>query len=375
MSKSYLKGKTILIISSEKWNDLRLSKHHYAEELAARGNEVFFLNPPESIYRRPVITREINERLKVIDFNTHVKGERFIPLRLLNIVRRIQAQKIQKSFKKKIDIVWSFFPNQFHDLHVFNATQYIFHPVDRILQEKYRKTASHADIVFSVAQLLLNDFDKYNNNRYFVNHGLSRLYEKKLKPYQVHQQLKVGYVGNLLRPDIDHFNFIKIIQHHPNIQFHIWGSYEYKQLDWSHSGEKSVIDFIEALKSFHNVELKGLTHPEIVATETEDMDLFLCCYDPLREINRASNNHKLMEYFSSGKVVVSHHVETYVGKEELLVMCKNYDNQILPTLFEKVIANISYWNSEDKMKMRHEFAMNNTYANQIERIEELLVNI
>ena len=42
-----LRGKKILIISPQHWGKMFLAKHHYAIELAKRGNEVYFLNPPE----------------------------------------------------------------------------------------------------------------------------------------------------------------------------------------------------------------------------------------------------------------------------------------------------------------------------------------
>ena len=41
-----LHNKTILLISPQSWGTMFLSKHHYAIELARRGNTVYFLNPP-----------------------------------------------------------------------------------------------------------------------------------------------------------------------------------------------------------------------------------------------------------------------------------------------------------------------------------------
>ena len=43
---SALTNKTILIISPQGWGDMFISKHHYAIELAKKGNTVYFLNPP-----------------------------------------------------------------------------------------------------------------------------------------------------------------------------------------------------------------------------------------------------------------------------------------------------------------------------------------
>src|ERR1043165_2973102 len=38
--------KTIVILSTEPWGRMLLSKMHYAIELAELGNDVFFVNPP-----------------------------------------------------------------------------------------------------------------------------------------------------------------------------------------------------------------------------------------------------------------------------------------------------------------------------------------
>ena len=44
-----LKNKTILILSPQSWGTMYVAKHHYAIELASRGNTVYFLNPPDNI--------------------------------------------------------------------------------------------------------------------------------------------------------------------------------------------------------------------------------------------------------------------------------------------------------------------------------------
>jgi energy-coupling factor transporter ATP-binding protein EcfA2 len=46
---NFLKGKNILVISPEAWGKSKLSKHHYALTLAAIGNKVWFLQPPNAL--------------------------------------------------------------------------------------------------------------------------------------------------------------------------------------------------------------------------------------------------------------------------------------------------------------------------------------
>ena len=48
MSNGVLFNKAILILSPQAWGNMLLAKHHYAIELAKRGNDVYFLNPPDN---------------------------------------------------------------------------------------------------------------------------------------------------------------------------------------------------------------------------------------------------------------------------------------------------------------------------------------
>ncbi len=372
-----LKGKTILIISPDKWNNLRLSKHNYAEELAEMGNNVFYLLPPETRQsRKPIIQRKLSNNLQLVEFNTFVKGERFIPSTILNFIRKYQATELKKLLGGSIDIVWSFYGAQFFDLSVFGKSFKIFHPVDKIIDPAFFKTAKNANIVLSVAQNILDDLKPFNKNLHVINHGINHAYEDEAKqipvPYQRSSVVKIGYVGNLIRPDIDHAIFLKMIHENPSIEFHLWGSYENKHIQWNQESDQQVLKFVEALKSSPNVFLKGLVHPEDVRMQTREMDLFLCCYDAAKEMNQCSNNHKLMEYFSNGKIVVSHFVQTYAEKRYLLEMCSDHSNMPLPELLSKVVKELEFWNSQEKQLMRKTFALDNTYQKQIKRIENII---
>jgi len=79
-----------------------------------------------------------------------------------------------------------------------------------------------------------------------------------------------------------------------------------------------------------------------------------------------------MEYLSTGKVVISHHIETYRHRPGLLEMVDEYTNQNLPGLFVKVLNNLTFYNSPDFQRRRIEFALQNTYARQLERIQTII---
>ncbi len=49
-------------------------------------------------------------------------------------------------------------------------------------------------------------------------------------------------------------------------------------------------------------------------------------------------------------------------------------NENLPDLFKKVINNLEYYNSQELQCKQIEYALNNTYEKQIERIEQYISN-
>jgi len=45
------------------------------------------------------------------------------------------------------------------------------------------------------------------------------------------------------------------------------------------------------------------------------------------------------------------------------------NNKFLPELFKKTMGNLDWWNSDELQTKRRQFALDNTYTKQLERIE------
>lgn len=103
------------------------------------------------------------------------------------------------------------------------------------------------------------------------------------------------------------------------------------------------------------------------------MDLFLICYDVRKDQSRGTNYHKIMEYLSTGKVIVSNNVTTYAGLPELVQMVEDREhNRRLPALFHTVARGLTIANSPELQQKRRAFAEDNTYHKQLDRIERFL---
>lgn len=376
-----LENKKILIISPDRWRKLHVSKHHYAIELASRNNEVYFLNPMEP----GVPTREISKvdgfkNIFSIDFNFTKRGERFYPNFLLRVIEYIQIKAFLKFLKIKIDVVWCFSDFSIKSLDYINANIVIFHPVDMMMSGGIYQ-AKHSDIIFSVADNILCNYSSLGKPAYIVNHGLSNSYKtlaisnlrnNEIVNYKPGTTIKVGYVGNMLRMDIDHKIFLKIIEKLPEIEFNLWGPFEFKDVGLEYDVKDAVVQFVNKLKNMNNVKLHGLVDSYELGRFIQDMDAFFICYDAKKEINQCSNNHKIIEYFSTGKCVVSNYISSYDNQREMVIMPMDHNNGSLPDLMEMVTRNLEQYNSNDAMKSRIEFSLDNTYQKNVDRIDCLL---
>ncbi len=99
------------------------------------------------------------------------------------------------------------------------------------------------------------------------------------------------------------------------------------------------------------------------------MDAFLICYDINKDQSKDTNYHKIMEYLSTGKVIISNNVTTYKNMPSLLQMTEERDNnRKLPSLFKEVIGKLAVHNSEACRHARIAYARDNMYGMQLERI-------
>ncbi|HQW84014.1 MAG TPA: hypothetical protein PK987_06135 [Ferruginibacter sp.] len=374
--------KTIVILSTEPWGKMLLSKMHYAIELAKLEQKVYFVNPP------------VNENFStLIQKGNMVSGVQLLymkPLKhalflrhkvfpLYKLIMRRYANRIRMITGGKIDELWNFNPHSFPDVKAFEASKNILLLYDFYKGRHVEFAVKQADIVFSPSQLILDYYKRFNPASHFLQHGLGASFVKfskeslqSLTNSKQGELKKVGYTGNLLRQAI-HTNLLQqIISAHPGIEFHIWGPYTKvgnNVTDINENLHTDLKQFISFLQKTTHVFLHGVTEQEALAKAMQDMDVFLFVYSANADMNAASNSHKLLEYISTGKTVVSTYVSTYKGTA-LLEMCK--DENELPALFNQVKDNISQYNSIDKQQARISYALNNSYAAQIDKIEKLL---
>lgn len=374
-----LKEKNILLISSETWGDIYISKHNYAVSLARRGNTVYFLNPLRDKMKRGTIKVEssgVHPALWIVSYNT------FFPIilkfhlpKLFDYLMRFQIKKIVQRIGVKPDVVWDFNCSYlYNNLEQFGAPLCIFHPVDLIGKEVAQK---RCDLVLSVSKLILDEYKRPGVPKYVVNHGLAETFIKiaKQEPAETEtadRPVRIGYVGNLMMGALDREVMKKIIIANNTAEFHMIGPYTYSNnniADERHH-DKEYAEFLAFLKMQDNVKLYGPRIQRDIARLIDKFDMFLLCYRETPSY-RADNSHKVLEYLSAGKVVVSNHLSFYHDKD-LLEMAPFGKNHELPTLVQHVAENLHYYNSLENQQARKQWALDHTYERHIQRIEEYI---
>lgn len=374
-----LKEKNILLISSETWGDIYISKHNYAIALARRGNTVYFLNPVRERMRRGAIKIEpsgVHPSLQIVSYNT------FFPIilkfhfpKLFDYLMRFQIKKIVQHIGVKPDVVWDFNCSYlYNNLQQFGAPLCIFHPVDLIGKDVSQK---RCDLVLSVSDMILHEYKRQDVPKYVVNHGLAETFVKIAKKVPVESEtadrpVRIGYVGNLMMSALDREVMKKIITANETSEFHMIGPYSYTNnniADERHH-DKEYAEFLVFLKMQDNVKLYGPRKQRDIARLIDKFDMFLLCY---REIPsyRADNSHKVLEYLSTGKAVVSSHL-TYYEDKNLLEMTPLGKNHELPKLVQHIAENLHFYNDLENQLSRKKWALNHTYERHIQRIEQYI---
>ncbi|HVS95277.1 MAG TPA: hypothetical protein VHE54_02295 [Puia sp.] len=414
-----LVNKNILIISPQAWGNMFISKHHYAVELARRGNRVYFLNPPGEggPAARPqtnfaararnveVIRSETVPDLWFIRHNLRFPYKlKFHALPLFHSLMRFQARRILRAIGRPIDIVWSFDLGYLYPFHFFGQSLKIFHPVDEPLTAAAIRAATGADVLFAVTREIVGKYHRFDIPRHFINHGVSNEFLAMAQAGDAGNEadatsdtplpqtagggarsadvpggvgashaVRIGFSGNLLRPDIDRETFLKIIRDNPGVVFECWGSYKQGQSNIGGAADDATAAFAAALLEQPNIILHGPVPSDRLAKEIHRMDGFLICYDIHKDQSGGTNYHKIMEYLSTGKVIVSNNVTTYQDRPDLLRMVAERDNnRHLPSLFKEVITRLAEHNSPEARNRRIAFARENTYPKQLDRIAAIL---
>lgn len=363
-------GKQILIISPQPWEGFRVSKHHYAIELAERGNRVFFVDPP---------LLDGNLRPGGIKLaGTRVAGIQSIKYRprfpytlkfhcrwLFDRLMRQQAKRIRAACGDRLDVVWDFDNTyNFANLEEFGTSLKIFHPVDQIVT--HCSSTKQADIVFAIAQSILDRISLGETPAHRIGHGLSRLHVDFARRRIAEDasptctQLRIGYVGNLLHPAVDRECISAVVVANPDVRFDFFGPY------CDPDGDPPLHRWIESLVGRANCHFYGLCDQALILSHAENIQGWLVCYDSSKDMNNGADSHKILEYLATGAPVTSSRIDAYADND-LLYMPKMKSNDRVLSCFSEMKHDLLL-GKDDRRRERLEFALQRSYGDRLNEI-------
>jgi glycosyltransferase involved in cell wall biosynthesis len=361
---------------------MRVSKHHYAIEMALRGNQVYFIEPPRLENTGINIRRSgENDSLFLVSYKPVFRGKRFLPAALFRAMLRWQIKLLIKEIGKKPDLVLCFHPFLFEQLNWFKSNKAIYFAADLVNSDEMPPEVFSADFCLAVSDTIHKKLSASGKSVYLIQHGLNRHFANTAKELLgspdskrdfSKETLKVGYTGNLLMGGMDRQTMRKVIEANPDVKFIFWGQYDLAGGNFSVGLDEEITGFVEFLKVCSNVELRGAVTPEALSQQMSEADVFWICWKiGAGKIWDGSNSHKLMEYLSTGKPVISHYVSSYKDSD-ILDMLPDVSNENYVEHFGRVLKRVRAGEPAETTKKRISFALSNTYEKQIERIESLI---
>jgi hypothetical protein len=368
------RDKTIFILSPEAWGVMRISKHHYAIELARMGNRVFFFEPPSLKGSTRGVLIPTNEGVQRLTYKPVARGKRYVGSKLYALMQRRQMRRFIRELTGQPDVVWCFDQGTFDDLDIFGAHMRIFHPVDHNLERCMPPVANTADLVFSTSHKILEYMCPKGTRGIFIHHGLNATFEQfarlqleRLSDTEEAEPFRgrIAFWGSLFKESLDRRKVLDLVRSFPTYVFLCWGASSMVQNNLAGKNDAEVAEFIEALSSSPNVRMMGPGMAEDFIAEVPGIDILLNVEFEYSARWDNGNPHKLMEYLSTGKPVFSTPALIYADTD-LLFVARDED---VVTDFKTLIGDWTIWSDKKESVKRIEFALRNTYRQQIERIE------
>ena len=377
-----LENQSILLIAPQPWDHLHISKHHYAISLARQGNTVYYLEPPDTTLSSEIEIAPVAEHAGVWIVRYRPSFPfvlRFHARWIYDRLMQRQIRRIVETIARPIDVVWSFEFNLFTNLRDFGAPLVVFHPVDPLTEPHQVNVACSANAIFTVSEDILANFSDIGVPAWFINHGLSQPFAEAARSALGKRSsrdgaIRVGYAGNLTHPSVNKPVFQRMIEENPSVEFHFWGPKE-SQVSLAPELVGGIGQFIRFLERSSNVRLHGTVPAPELAQQLQRMDCLVLSYSLDNHVYDRSNSHKMLEYLSTGKAIVSSRVSTYVAHADLLRMPEDGDDSRLPALLRDTLDRLEEFNAPELQDKRRRFALDNTYERQLDRIREKLSSV
>lgn len=277
---------------------------------------------------------------------------------------RDRLLRLQTLCHTRFDIVWSFDNSVFFDFSALPERMFtISHIVDLNQNFQLQKAAATAKICFATTAQILEKLSSLNSRSYKINHGFNKPSHSIAPVLPGKADIKVLYAGNLAMPYIDWPTLYAAVTENPTVDFIFVGPDD--------PGKTSENQMKRKVLAAINVYLVGRVRSEDLQGYYQAADVLIVAYQERYHADQA-NPHKMMEYLGSGKVVVATFTGEYVELDARDLIAMSRSNREFPIKLKQVLSDLPHWNLESRYELRRQFALENTYDAQLDRIEGLI---
>ncbi len=357
-----LSGKRILLISPQPWDGLHMSKHHLAQALVARGNTVVFLDPPTSSTRSVSIRRE--GKVHVATYRHWFRGINHMPRALHMWYYKRLIRQLGAATGGGFDVLWCFdtsrmqwFPKGMGYPLLHLADIDILHQGSGLLKE--------AELILTVSDAIQAKALTFVGRGHVVDigHALDERWLEHAKQVAGNKPSgprRVAYAGQMQWNYVDWGAIRAIALDHADLDFDFYGPYRKDHPD----------EDLQTVLGLPNTHFHGLVSKEELIPALHAADILLLCYrDDLSE-DQCSNSHKLLEYLSTGNVVVSSNIRAYRKHKDLLVMTTKGED--IRAFFSHAVEHFHVLEAPSYRERRIAFARDHGYTRMLERVEKLI---
>ncbi len=356
-----LRGKRILLISPEPWQGLHMSKHHLSEALAARGNEVFFLDPP--CPGNEGFSTERHGSVTLLRYHHWFRGVNRMPLAVNRWYYKRLVRMLARRTGGPFDIIWCFDTSRMQSFPEGIGYK-LLHLADYDILYIGQGLIPTADIVFTTGQVVADAvISKTRAPVINIGHALDERWMKGIDEL-VHREMRkprnIVFMGQLAITYNDWEGFVKVVSTHPDLQFTFIGPFDPQFPDPA----------FHELRALPNACFTGLKAKDELIPLVRAADiLFFGFRSGIRAKERA-NPHKVLEYLSTGNVMVGSYTMEYDGRDDLFQMAA--EGADLNDAFNDALLDFDRLNSIEARTRRISFAKERTMGRLIERIEREL---
>lgn len=352
-------GKRILLISPEPWEGLHMSKHHLSQALAARGNEVVFLDPPAS-EQRSISTHRFGE-VTVVRYKHWLRGVNRLPIPVNRWYYRSLIDRVAHRSGGPFDIIWNFDTSRMQSFP--NGSEFkLLHLADYDILYQGQGLIPSADLIFTTCQVVADEVAPKTKAR-TVNMGHA-LDERWLSGTAdlVHRPIsdprRVVFMGQLANTYNDWEGFEETARSHPSMEFTFIGPFI----------EGFAEPAFQRLKELPNVEFTGLKPKQELIPMVRSADILWYGFRSAARAKERANPHKVLEYLSTGNVIVGSYTMEYEKRGDLFTMAAQGGS--LNAAFDLALLNFAELNAHERRSERIRFAQERSMPNLIHRMEQ-----